>query len=253
MNDLLAVSFNFGAERDQSTVLTWFAILDREKIELCLWVMRELVAAKRKEGYEAATVRNILAPVRGMYNQAIEDGEPIPLNPAARFGKKNRGGQKTKINPLSKEEASEFLQKCLQLEPKKYPLYLTALRTGIRRGELIALKASDIDFKNRLIHVQRTLSRGKIKVPKNGKTRLVDMSAQLAKVLRELNRKGDEPLFQTSTGTMLEPSNLYKAFQSFLKDAGLRRIRFHDLRHSLATQHIMIGQSLAYIQNQLGH
>jgi integrase len=216
-------------------------------------MMRELIAAKRKEGYEAATVRNILAPVRGMYNQAIEDGEPIPLNPAARFRKKNRGGQKTKINPLTKEETSLFLQKTLQLAPEKYPLYLCAVRTGIRRGELIALKASDVNFETRLINVQRTLSRGKIKPPKSGKTRQVDMSAQLTKVLRELNRKGDEPLFQTTTGTMLEPSNLYKAYQSFLKDAGLRRIRFHDLRHTFATLHIINNQSLAYIRDQLGH
>ena len=57
-----------------------------------------------RELYEAATVRNILAPVRGMYNQAIEDGEPIPLNPAARFGKKNRGEQKTKINPYTTQK-----------------------------------------------------------------------------------------------------------------------------------------------------
>ncbi len=123
----------------------------------------------------------------------------------------------------------------------------------MRRGELIALKASDIDFENCLIHVQRTLSRGKIKLPKNGRTRLVDMSSQLAKVLRELNRQGDEPLFQSSTGTMLEPSNLYKAFQSFISDAELHRIRFHDLRHTLATQHISNNQSLAYILDQLGH
>ena len=59
--------------------------------------------------------------------------------------------------------------------------------------------------------------------------------------------------FQTSTGTMLEPSNLYKAFQSFLEDAGLRRIQFHDLRHTFATRHISNNQSLAYIRDQLGH
>ncbi len=82
-------------------------------------MMRELAALKRKEGYEAATVRNILAPVRGMYNQAIEDGEPIPLNPAARFGKKNRGGQKTKINPVTKEETSFFSAKNFATRARK--------------------------------------------------------------------------------------------------------------------------------------
>jgi integrase len=52
---------------------------------------------------------------------------------------------------------------------------------------------------------------------------------------------------------MLEPSNLYKAFQSFIEDAELRRIRFHDLRHTFATLHVSNNQSLAYIRDQLGH
>ena len=82
------------------------------------------MAPKRKEGYEAATVRNILAPVRGMYNQAIEDGEPIPLNPEARFGKKNRGGAKNQNQSAFERETSIFLQKTLQLAPENSALSL---------------------------------------------------------------------------------------------------------------------------------
>jgi integrase len=214
-------------------------------------MIRELITEKRKK-FEPGTIRNILAPVRGMYNQAIEDGEPIS-NPAARMGKQNKGKQKTVINPWTKEEVSLGLRKALELVPKNYPLYLCALRAGMRRGELIALRAPDIDFERRLIHIQRTLSRGKIKLPKSGKTRFVDMSKQLGNVLAELGREGDELVFQTSEGTMLDPSNLYKAFQQFLQDAGLRRIRFHDLRHTFATLHIQNNQSLAYVRDQLGH
>ena len=149
-------------------------------------MIRELITAKRGEGYEPATIRNMLAPVRGMYNQAIEDGETVG-NPAAKFGKSNRKRSNSNINPYSKEEVSEFLKKALTAIPGRYPLYLCAVRTGIRRGELLVLKRSDIDFENRLIHVQRSLARhGKIKKPKSGKTRLVDMSAQLSKVLFEM-------------------------------------------------------------------
>ena len=88
-------------------------------------MIRDLMAEKRKK-YEPATVRNMLAPVRAMYNQAIEDGEPIPMNPAARFGKKNKGKQKTIINPYSKEETSKFLREALSKVVKDYPLYLCA-------------------------------------------------------------------------------------------------------------------------------
>lgn len=118
----------------------------------------------------------------------------------------------------------------------------------MRRGELIALKRSDIDFEKRLIHVQRTFSRGRVKAPKSGRTRLVDMSRQLTAVLSELPDKG-EYLFKTITGTQIEPSNLSKSYRSFLEDAGLRRIRFHDLRHTFATLHIKNNQNLTYIRD----
>jgi integrase len=107
-----------------------------------------------------------------MYNQAADDGEPIH-NPAARIGKRNkRTESKPDINPYSREEVPRMLTKALQLLPLYYPLLLCAVRTSIRQGELIALKASDVDFKNPLIHVQRSLSRLKLKLPKNGKARL---------------------------------------------------------------------------------
>src|SRR5262245_52771949 len=70
-----------------------------------------------------------------------------------------------------------------------YPLFLCAPRTGIREGELVTLKGTDVDFNDRFIHVQRNLSRGTISVTKNGKDRRVEMSAQLAEVLSDLLSK----------------------------------------------------------------
>jgi integrase len=216
-------------------------------------MMRDFIAAKRKEGYDPSTVRNMLAPVRGMYNQAADDGEPIH-NPAARMGKRNKRSEpKPDINPYSPEEVPLMLQKALQLVPLYYPLLLCAVRTGIRQGELIALKASDVDFRNRLIHVQRTLSRGRLKPPKNGKSRFVDMSKQTAAVLQELKRKPEDWLFQNSTQTQIDASNLRKMCKKFQKDAELRRIRFHSLRHTFASLHIQNGESLTYIRDQMGH
>jgi site-specific recombinase XerD len=80
-------------------------------------VIRDFISAKRKEGYDPSTIRNMLAPVRGMYNQAADDGEPIH-NPAARIAKRNkRTESKPDINPYSREEVPRMLTKALQLLP----------------------------------------------------------------------------------------------------------------------------------------
>jgi len=142
---------------------------DKQYSRVSRVMIREFISAKRTEGYDPSTVKNMLAPVRGMYNQAADDGEPI-TNPAAKIGKHNKQTEpKREINPLTHEEVPTLLQKALVLVPLDYPLILCALHTGIRQGERISLKAGDIDFKNRLIHVQRYLSRGTIKAPKEEK------------------------------------------------------------------------------------
>jgi integrase len=266
-------------------------------------MIRELIAAKKKEGCSQSTIRNIMAPVRGMYNQAIEDGTAY-ANPAARIGKLNKQSKdkpKKEINPLTREEVPVMLNTALTDKYRPwYPLFLCAPRTGIRQGELVSLKGIDLDFNGRFIHVQRNLSRGKISLPKNGKTRKVDMSNQLAEVLNDLlskrraealRREMEKPaeerrdaatvvnevmggwLFQTPEtvakseaakrrrslgvtprgGTQIDPSNLRKLFNRLLTDAKLRRVRFHDLRHTFASLLLSNGESPTYVKEQMGH
>jgi integrase len=256
-------------------------------------MIRELVGAKKKEGLAQSTIRNIAAPVRGMYNQAIEDGI-TEKNPAARIGKLNKQSKdkpKKKIDPLTREEVAVLLEAAREGKHAHwYPLLLCACRTGLRKGELIALKGIDIDFKSRFIHVQRNLSRGKLSATKNGKDRRVDMSTMLANTLEEVlskrraealreemkkpaeerrdaaavvNAVMDNWLFRTPgvvkkngqviRATQLQPSNLLNTFYRILVDAGLRRVRFHDLRHTFASLLLQNGESLTYVKDQMGH
>src|SRR5262249_15040148 len=246
-------------------------------------MIRGLITVKKKEGFSQSTIRNIMAPVRGMFFQAIEDGT-AHQNPAARIGKMNKRSKdepQKKINPLTREEIQELLQAASA--PKYahyYPLFLCAPRTGIREGELVSLKGIDLDFSGRFIHVQRNLSRGKISNTKNGKDRKVDMSSQLAECLssllsrrrsealrKEMEKPAEERrdaatvvnevmegwLFQTPMGTQIDPSNLRKLFNRLLVDAKLRRVRFHDLRHSFASLLLSKGKSTTYVKEQMGH
>jgi integrase len=254
--------------------------------------IRELIAAKKAEGLEQATIRIIMAPVRGMFFQAIEDGI-TEKNPASRIGKLNKRDKdkpKKKIDPLTREEVSVLLNAAREGKYSHwYPILLCACRSGLRQGELIALKGTDLDFEGRFIHVQRNLSRGKISTTKNSKDRRVDMSKMLstalddllskcrAEALREemkkpaeerdtaavVNAVMDNWLFQTPgvikkngrviRATRLEPSNLRKMFNRILVDAGLRRVRFHDLRHTFASLLLQNGVSMTYVKEQMGH
>jgi integrase len=246
-------------------------------------MIRELIATKKKEGLSQSTIRNIMAPVRGMFFQAMEDGASHQ-NPASRIGKLNKRSKDepaAKINPLMREEIQTMLKTASDEKYRHYyPLFLSAPRTGIREGELVSLKGIDLDFNGRFIHVQRNLSRGKISVTKNGKDRKVDMSAQLTEVLGDLlskrraealRKEMEKPagerrdaatvvneimegwLFTTPQGTQIDPSNLRKLFNRLLTDAKMRRVRFHDLRHTFASLLLSQGESPTYVKEQMGH
>ena len=243
-------------------------------------MVRELIAAKQKDKRSRSTIRNILAPMRGMYNQAIEDGD-CHHNPAMRMGKFNKREKPADhIDTFTREEVKTLLDETREKSPHWHPLLLCAARTGMREGELIALRGIDVDFKGKFIDVRRNLSRGRIETPKSGKSRRVDVSNQLAETLHDvLSKKRSEALQKemkkpagersdvatvvnevmedwlvtTPAGTQLDPSNLRKVFNRCLTAAELRRIRFHDLRHTFASLLIQQGEGLAYVRDQLGH
>ncbi len=252
--------------------------------------LREFAAEKRNVGLSRSTIRNIIGVMRAIYNQAVED-EDLIFNPAGNVGKLNKkrnreaeqGNTKEikKLNTLSKKEVVTFLKKTKEKLPHYSPLFLCAFRTGLREGEMIALKPMDIDFDGRFLEVRRTYYRGRISTPKDNEARKVDMSLQLTNVLDELvaqkkaealkremekppeeRRKTEEVicevmeswLFTTPEGTQLDPDNMRKrVFYRLLDLAELRRVRFHYARHTYATLLIDQGESLAYVRDQLGH
>ena len=128
----------------------------------------------------------------------------------------------------------------------------------MRLGELLGLQWGDVDFHGRFIEVRRNLVAGRVTTPKNGKTRRVDMSVQLCDSLKSLltarkaetlkNGWGQVPewVFCNEQGGPLDGDNLrHRVFYKLLTKAGLRRVRFHDLRHTFASLLIAQGESLA--------
>ncbi len=159
-----------------------------------------------------------------------------------------------------------LLEVCKEGFPRLFPLLLCAVRSGLRQGELIALHWGDIDFRGRFIEVRRSCSRGKLTTPKNGKVRRVDMSLELTQTLRNLHvereletmQKGWKEMppsvFCDDEGKPWRHNHLRKGlFYKAVKAAGLRHIRFHDLRHTFASLLLQQGESPVYVKEQMGH
>lgn len=229
--------------------------------------IKDFLFIKQDEGLSSGRVTNLKAYLSSIFSQA-EDDEIISKNPVAKTGKFIKKPEETeeKIVPFTWEEKNKLEDTMKEYYPRWYPFILTALRTGLRVGELIALQPEDLDFEGMFITVCRNCVRGRITSTKSGKIRKVDMSPQLAKVLKrwlieckeEALKKGwgkpPEWLFYTKEGHMINPRSLnWDILRKWLKKAGLRRVTFHSLRHSYATLRLQKGDNILDVSKQLGH
>jgi integrase len=220
------------------------------------------------------TIRNALCVIRGLFNYAIEEGL-IESNPAARLGRFTRSAKTAEAKgvALTNKEVQQFLKAAHETCQDYHPLLLMAVRAGLRRGELVALQWGDVQLggdgkdSQRFILVQHNYVRREHTTTKSKKSRRVDLSRELRRVLVELRDKrlleaylkgksdiSDELIFRSPEGTILDPDNLYhRVFLPVLAKAGIRKIRPHDLRHTFGSLLLQNGASIVYVKEQMGH
>ena len=157
-------------------------------------------------------------------------------------------------------------------EDRLEALYILAVHTGMRQGELLALRWQDVDLENAVVSVRRTLTRSGGKVvfgePKTSKSRrsirltsqaVEALRSHLERQLRDMEVLGDRYqdqglVFTTDTRAPINPSNLRQcSFAPLLKRAGLPHMRSHDLRHTCATLLLSRGVHPKFVQELLGH
>jgi integrase len=136
-------------------------------------------------------------------------------------------------------------------------IFLTAAFTGLRRGELIALRWRDVDFTGSVLRVRASYAGGALTAPKSGKVRSVPLAPEVAQALAQLSRRErfmgeDDLVFPGELGDHLDGSALRRRYSAAVGRAGLRQLRFHDLRHTFGTR--MIAKAdIRRVQEWMGH
>jgi integrase len=136
-------------------------------------------------------------------------------------------------------------------------VFLTAAFTGLRMGELLGLRWRDVDFTGSTVRVRASYYLGQLTTPKSGKVRAVPMAPDVASALAQLGRRehwldDDDLVFVGELGSYLDGSALRRRYKEALSRAGVRPLRFHDLRHTFGTR--MIAKAdIRRVQEWMGH
>ena len=204
------------------------------------------------------TIDECIKFCKAVFNYGIKH-DIVLKNPFLRLEKPKRIPKERKR--LSIEEALTLLKECKQIYPDFYPILATQIFTGMREGELLAIKWSDIDFKNGKLKVQRQYTQGELKetLKTSSSYRTIDICPTLIKILKEhrlQQGKINTFVFTNTKGNLHNPRNLIqRRFEPLLdKIYGDKKyMRFYDLRGTYVDILLSQGVPLKYIQSQVGH
>jgi integrase len=243
-----------------------FPVFGQKKIDEIKRVeIRNLFLKKKKAKFSRSMICLIRDVMSGPMGYAVDE-ELIPGNPVAGILKRLQleRDKRITVEPMNEQEVDLFLDTCFTHFREYWEFFLCAFRTGMRMGELLGLKWGDIDWNQKLIKVERSYKRGRFDKTKTGRVRRVDMSDQLIFSLKLLltARKREalklgmgepvEIIFHRN-GKPMEQNYIRRVFKRVLKKAGIREMRFHDIRHTFASLLLSQGESPVYVKEQLGH
>ncbi|MBA3401654.1 MAG: site-specific integrase [Actinobacteria bacterium] len=217
-----------------------------------------VIARMKANGKKAWTIRSVLTPLGRILGHAARKGR-IASNPMQRLEHGERPKvERHEMRILSRED----IAKLLAGSPKRYRTILaTAVLTGMRLSELLGLQWQDIDFDASVIRIRRQADRKGLMVePKTPQAkRDIVLPPSLAKTLREHKMesrfKADgELVFPTATGRAQNGRNVSRrGLEKALANAGLAKMRFHDLRHTHCSLLISEGLNVVYVSRSMGH
>lgn len=220
------------------------------------------------------------AHIQGLYSTKLSDGQSKrsvqqlhalihkALDQALKWGLVNQNVSDLVTSPkpdkripptLTKDQVIKFLG--VAKKDRLYALYVLAITTGMRQGELLGLRWGDVDLDKALIQVKHTTQtlwkKGIVFTePKTEKSKrsitIPEIAVEALKNHPKIESEHDL-VFPTSEGTPIRGGNLLKYFKRLLERAGLPQMRFHDLRHTSATLLLTAGVHPKIVQERLGH
>ena len=217
--------------------------------------INEYISEKIKTDLSYRTINHHLTIIHTVLQKQVEAGILLK-NPSSTVKKLKVPYQEMSF--LTKQEVVTLLKTCKKLYPEIYALISTAIFTGMRQGELLALTWQDINFQVGKINVNKTLYKKTTTAPKSEKSRRqVDLTKKLSKTLQEHKLKTTSALvFPNKIGGYQSVTNLTKRkFKPLLEKAAIKNLnlRFHDLRHTYASLLLAENTPIKYIQAQMGH
>jgi integrase len=225
--------------------------------------MAQLIAELGRDGLAPATVRNVLVPLNRVLDHGVRRGL-LTVNPVRGLERHERPKvDRDEMRILSAEEIDALIKAALD---RYRALLATAVFTGLRQGELLGLRWSDIDLDAGVVHVHHQVDRTGNVLPlktRNARRDVLLMPA-LARMLREhrigsSHSQAHEYVFARPDGRPMAPDTvrrygLLRAVErAGLNPPGKPRLRFHDLRHCFASLLIAQGVNVAFASRQLGH
>lgn len=239
-------------ERDSEIVARWFE-KDRTLASL---TRKDIRAAVAKLTLSRTRISNLLRPLRGALEQALEDGA-ISENPLHGFKVRRTGSapkqgtEFDKIDPFTPEEVEALAATQIG------HLWQFWAWSGLRSGEIIGLRWGDVDDQRSRISVRRAVRRGREKAPKTAAgVRVVGLLQPARAALASLRRREpSEFVFENPNtgGDWHEAKALNRAFARACRKAKVRRRYVYQLRHTFATWALSAGENPAWIAKQMGH
>lgn len=215
--------------------------------------------------YKDSTIKLARITMNVLFDDAVDNGL-ITKNPVTKSVKVASDNEETSKRAMSVDEQKRFLE--MAKDSSYFNQYLFVLQTGLRTGELTALKWSDVDFENKVLHIRRTMdfrnNEWKISTTKtkNGKrdVPLTQKAIEILSNLRKDNRKTNvipmeyhDLVFLSKNGKPILNSAYNIILRRICEKSGIEKFSMHELRHTFATRCIQAGMTPKTLQGILGH